>query len=716
MSETNAGVEDLQVRANQTGYAANFGMLGCAYCWIKGVESNYTDGDHVEVYWGYHDEIRDSYFSNAFLHKPGLHDSDIVIGYKTSASLVENNIIERTHVSIMLEWGAAGNVISYNYTMGEFDSGATNFVIGGIDYHGAHPQFNLLEGNVVTLISQDPTWGTSSHSTVYRNWVVGTNRICSPMSGRSIVNCSNGNGHYGFQGARAIEMSYLATLNNFIGNVVGSAQMQSLIGYNYPVAQRASIEYPSVRGYDDVAYGWSFGYGVESDDGKGTGCSGGVTPCHLAGTSYINYFHGNYNHIGGSIDWAAGVTHELPASFYLSSKPVWWGNMPFPATGPDVNGGIGPRGHSYGNPAQACFFNVMGGSDGGAGGPLNFNASKCYGKGIQSVPAVLASQEPAQVQPQQVQAQIEAQIHAQESAPPPSEPTLKANPLDRLRNFEAGADAEYRLGKGDEISVDFAGRPLMHATLVVGPDGRISLPLAGEVMLAGLTRAEAAKAVETSLSSYYSNLEVQVSVTKYTANRVLLLGAVEHPGLLTFDGTPTLLEAITRGGVVTEFNKTGQIPERCAIYRGNDQVVWVELRALMESGNTLADLRLQRDDVIYVPSASERFVSVLGEVLHPGAVPLTYKSTLASVLAESGGITDHAGNNPHIQIVDPATGTSRVLSMSDVLDPVKSLEVTLRPGEIVYVPKSGFYRATYVLERLSPMINVASMALFTGVL
>jgi hypothetical protein len=54
--------------------------------------------------------------------------------------------------------------------------------------------------------------------------------------------------------------------------------------------------------------------------------------------------------------------------------------------------------------------------------------------------------------------------------------------------------------------------------------------------------------------------------------------------------------------------------------------------------------------------------------------------------------------------------------MSDVLDPVKSLEVTLRPGEIVYVPKSGFYRATYVLERLSPMINVASMALFTGVL
>jgi polysaccharide export outer membrane protein len=162
--------------------------------------------------------------------------------------------------------------------------------------------------------------------------------------------------------------------------------------------------------------------------------------------------------------------------------------------------------------------------------------------------------------------------------------------------------------------------------------------------------------------------------------------------------------------------KLSQFPERCAIYRGNDQVVWVELRALMESGNALADLRLRHDDVIYVPSMSERFVSVLGEVQHPGAIPLTFKSTLASVLAEAGGITEKAGHNPHIQIVDPATGTSRILSFNDVLDPVKSLEVTLRPGEIVFVPRSGFNRATYVLERLNPLISVATMAMYTGVL
>jgi hypothetical protein len=382
MAEEFAGVEDLQVYANNTGYGANFGMSRCAYCWIKGVESNYADGDHVEVYWGFHDEIRDSYFSNAFLHSPGEHDSDIQIARKTSASLIENNIIERTHLAIMLEWGAAGNVISYNYTMGEFDSGATNLDIGGIDFHGAHPQFNLLEGNVVTEIAEDSVWGTSSQTTVYRNWVVGTNHICSPMSGRGPVVCSGEKGHYGFQAARAIETAYTGTANNFVGNVVGSVQMQSLKGYNYPMAQRSSIEYPSSRKYDAIAYGWSFGYGRTSDDGTGTGCAGGVPPCHVPGNSATSFFHGNFNNVGGSISWAPGVSHELPASLYLAGKPAWWGAMPFPATGPDVKGGSGPGGHSYGNPARECYFRVMGGSDGGAGGPLAFDAGKCYGMGI----------------------------------------------------------------------------------------------------------------------------------------------------------------------------------------------------------------------------------------------------------------------------------------------------------------------------------------------
>jgi polysaccharide export outer membrane protein len=312
--------------------------------------------------------------------------------------------------------------------------------------------------------------------------------------------------------------------------------------------------------------------------------------------------------------------------------------------------------------------------------------------------------------PQQAEAPVEA------AATQPPEPQLKPNPLQVLRDFEPAANEEYRLGRGDEITVDFAGRPDLEAKLVVGPDGRITLPLAGEIMLAGLTRSEASQAIETALASYYDNLAVQVTVTKYTSNRVLVLGAVATPGEVTFEGTPTLLEALTRSGLQTGPGKIATIPERCAIYRGSDQVVWVQLRQLIESGNSLADMRLRRGDVIYVPSLFERFVSVLGEVQHPGAVPLTDSSTLASVLADAGGLTDEAGNNAHIQIIDPATGKSRVLSFKQVLDPAKSLEVTLLPGEIIFVPKSGFARATYVFQRLNPLFSLSALAYLGAVL
>jgi hypothetical protein len=282
----------------------------------------------------------------------------------------------------MMEWGAAGNVIAYNYTSGEFDSGSTNFVIGGVSFHGAHPQFNLLEGNVLTLIYPDSVWGTSSQTTAFRNWVVGTNRVCSPLSGRGTISCSGSSGHYAFQAARAMQMSYLTTKNNFVGNVVGSSQMQSLTTNNgSALSQATSVEYPAARSYDAVAYGWSFGYGESSDDGSGSGCSGGTSPCHRAGTSASDLSHGNFSNASGATSWSSGVTQSLPSSFYLAGKPAWWGSLVFPATGPDVSGGSGPGGHSYGNPAEACYLNVMKGTDGGAGGPYSFNASTCYGSG-----------------------------------------------------------------------------------------------------------------------------------------------------------------------------------------------------------------------------------------------------------------------------------------------------------------------------------------------
>jgi polysaccharide export outer membrane protein len=704
MATTHAGVEDLQVYANNTGYDASFGMSRCAFCWIKGVESNYADGDLVEISWGYRDEVRDSYFSNAFLHKPGDHDSDIHIASKTSASRIENNIVERTRIAFELEWGSAGNVFGYNYSGGEFIADAPDAVVGGFRFHGAHPQYNLFEGNVATEIEADEVWGSASDLTAFRNWLLGTNMICPPYTGRGTIDCKTS--HRGFQAARAIQISAWSTRNNFIGNLLGSATMQSLTNHGQPLAQIPFIEYPAKRSYDHAAYGWSFGYGSFSDDGSGSGCdSGGVPPCNRASTSATNLFHGNVNNMDGSTRWAKDLSRDLPASFYLDGKPSWWGTLNFPAIGPEIRGGEGPGGHSYGNPAERCYQTTMGGTDGGAGSPHHFRAALCYGEArVANLTTTVAQPEPQRVPQTQ-------QVPELDPLPTPvAGPTLKPNPLEALKNFEPSEDEEYRLGKGDEIVVDFAGRPEMQTRLIVGPDGRITLPLAGELMLAGRSRSEASRLIASSLEKYYAHLDVQVTVSKYTANRVIVLGAVAQPGVVNFDGTPTLLEALTRSGLASDTKKTHALPERCAVYRGREQVVWVDLKALIDSGNPLADLRLRRDDVIYVPSGTDRFISVLGEVQHPGAVQLLNSSTLASVLADAGGFTEKAGNTPHIQIVDPQSGASRTLSFRDVLNPAKSQEITLRSGEIIFVPQSGFSHATYYLQRLSPIFQLSSLS------
>jgi polysaccharide export outer membrane protein len=285
-----------------------------------------------------------------------------------------------------------------------------------------------------------------------------------------------------------------------------------------------------------------------------------------------------------------------------------------------------------------------------------------------------------------------------------------------LQKFEPAANEQYALGPGDEISLDFPGHPELGGKKVVGPDGRITLLLVGPISVAEKNRNEVAKLVEGSLAPYYKELTVTVNIDKYSSNRIVVIGSVQHPGVLYFDDTPTLLDVIARSGLLATAG-TGStnssavrdgIPDRCAIYRGNDQVVWVNLRELLQSGNSMADLRLRRNDIVYVPTQQEVFVSVLGSVMHAGAIPLTSESTLASVLAQAGGLAEGAAAN--IQVIQPSTGRTVTIPFKTLLTLTGSDEVKLHAGDVVFVPQSGFYKTTYVVQRLSAITSIGAIA------
>jgi polysaccharide export outer membrane protein len=297
---------------------------------------------------------------------------------------------------------------------------------------------------------------------------------------------------------------------------------------------------------------------------------------------------------------------------------------------------------------------------------------------------------------------------------------LKKNPIELLRELEPPADAPYELGHGDEISVEVAGRPELSSKHVVGPDGQITLPVAGSVVVADKTREQAAAAIQSALSDFYEGVSVSVGVDHYTSNRISVIGAVQHQGSMTFDSTPLLLDAISRAGALPSGNPSAvqsaatiaaAYPEECIIYRGKDVVFTVELRQLLEEDNSLADYRLKRDDIVYVPGLT-KYVSVLGQVAHPGTEQLHTTSTLPELLADAGGVTVKAGGSPEIQIIrrgtDQVPGKIQLVAFKDIRAD-KPLDLTLHSGDIIFVPESGFNKAAYTIEQLAPLVNLVTV-------
>ena len=213
-----------------------------------------------------------------------------------------------------------------------------------------------------------------------------------------------------------------------------------------------------------------------------------------------------------------------------------------------------------------------------------------------------------------------------------------------LKQFQNQGDEIYRLGCGDEITLDIWGHPELSGKHQVGPDGRITLPVAGSLRIAELTREESADAVMQAFSKLYSNLSVIIRVDRYTSNRIFLLGRVSNPGAILFDRPPTLLEAITRAGAlpVGGMGSEKAALTRCAVFRGRDQVAWIDLKGLLNGSNLALDLQLRRDDIVYVPDADDQLVYVLGEVKTPGAVHLTPDMSFLDALAFAGGPTEDA--------------------------------------------------------------------------
>lgn len=306
----------------------------------------------------------------------------------------------------------------------------------------------------------------------------------------------------------------------------------------------------------------------------------------------------------------------------------------------------------------------------------------------------------------------ESQVRA--SALRPSEKPEKSDfaAAEALAAFEGPADPVYRLGPGDQLRVDVWGRPELSGDQVVGPDGRLTIPVVGPVRVVDLSAEQASAAVTKAVARAYDGAAATVSIQRYAANRVLVLGRVSNPGVLQFESQPRILDAITRAGglPVGGIGADKAALTRCAVFRGRDQVVWIDLKSLLTGRNLALNIRLKRDDVVYVPDANDQLVYVLGEVASPGAYTLTPDMSFLDALAQAGGPTLDAADS-ELKLVRPSMKLEADIDMDRFLAGDASHNYALEEGDILYVPSTTLAKVGYVLQKIAPLTGMAAFGL-----
>jgi polysaccharide export outer membrane protein len=164
---------------------------------------------------------------------------------------------------------------------------------------------------------------------------------------------------------------------------------------------------------------------------------------------------------------------------------------------------------------------------------------------------------------------------------------------------EARPSAEYRIGREDVLEIVVWREPELTRTMPVRPDGKIALPLAGEMEAAGLTPAELQGRVKDALAPYVKDVTVAVLVREINGPRFFVLGEVPRPGGFPLRGAMTVTQALALAGGRGEFAGNDVVWLR-QNGEGKADRVRLSFRELVQ-GEAEGALWLAPGDVLYVP-------------------------------------------------------------------------------------------------------------------
>lgn len=158
----------------------------------------------------------------------------------------------------------------------------------------------------------------------------------------------------------------------------------------------------------------------------------------------------------------------------------------------------------------------------------------------------------------------------------------------------------YVIGPGDSLDINVWKEPDFSRVVVVRPDGKITLPLIGDVMASGVTADRLQGTLEKLLKEYVEIPRVSVSVTAAHNMKVYLLGNVNTPGEIEVVKPITVLEAISIAGGLNEWAKQSDLRLMRKI-NGQFKTYSINYKAIIDGKDPSQNIVLKPGDTIYVP-------------------------------------------------------------------------------------------------------------------
>lgn len=166
---------------------------------------------------------------------------------------------------------------------------------------------------------------------------------------------------------------------------------------------------------------------------------------------------------------------------------------------------------------------------------------------------------------------------------------------------------EYRIGVGDALDINVWRNPELSVSVPVRPDGKISMPLIGDIAAANLTTRELSDSIVKGLTNYVRSPQVTVIVTNPSSSdfqrRVRITGAVNNPQSIPYREGMTVLDLVLLAGGTNEFASGN----KAKLYRKVEGVVKVypvRLNDLVNKGDVKTNYPLQPSDIVTVPERS----------------------------------------------------------------------------------------------------------------